>query len=151
MIILDYQADHAREIINGHMNKGAPQNVLGMRDFADDLVVPEMSFTGVAEQGLVCCAGINPLWEGVGEAWVIASSLLHENRMAVVRATKRLLWQMITHQNFWRVQACVRTDWPEAMRYAEFFGMQNEGVMKRYGPDGSDYYRYAWVKECLQN
>ena len=44
-----------------------------------------------------------------------------------------------------RIQAAVRADWPEAQRFAEFLGLENEGLMRKYGPDGSDYFRFAKV------
>ena len=31
------------------------------------------------------------------------------------------------------------------LRFAEFLGFKNEGLMRGYGPDKSDYYRMAKV------
>jgi len=31
------------------------------------------------------------------------------------------------------------------LRFAKFLGFTNEGLMKHYGPDGSDYYRMAKI------
>jgi hypothetical protein len=31
----------------------------------------------------------------------------------------------------------------KAHRLVQFLGMQDEGVMRKYGPDGADYVRYA--------
>ena len=32
-----------------------------------------------------------------------------------------------------------------AFRFAKFLGLKEEGLMKNYGPDGSDFYRYARI------
>ena len=52
---------------------------------------------------------------------------------------------IIKEQELVRIQAAVRADWPEAQRFAEFLGLENEGLMRKYGPDGSDYFRFAKV------
>jgi RimJ/RimL family protein N-acetyltransferase len=44
-----------------------------------------------------------------------------------------------------RVQASVHAEDGQAVRFARWLGFENEGLMKKYGPDGSDYYRMARV------
>ena len=44
-----------------------------------------------------------------------------------------------------RIQASISVKDAKAKRFAEWLGFENEGIMKKYGPDGSDYYRYARV------
>jgi len=34
---------------------------------------------------------------------------------------------------------------PEAIRFARWMGFEDEGIMYKFGPDGSDYYRMARV------
>jgi RimJ/RimL family protein N-acetyltransferase len=45
-----------------------------------------------------------------------------------------------------RVQGAVSVNWEEAARFAHYMGFEEEGVMRKYGPDGSDYIRVAWVR-----
>jgi RimJ/RimL family protein N-acetyltransferase len=47
--------------------------------------------------------------------------------------------------DYQRIQASIAVTDKTAKRFAEWLGFQNEGVMKKYGPDGTDYYRYARV------
>jgi RimJ/RimL family protein N-acetyltransferase len=44
-----------------------------------------------------------------------------------------------------RIQASVHANDKQAIRYVEWLGFENEGLMKKFGPDGSDYYRFARV------
>jgi RimJ/RimL family protein N-acetyltransferase len=44
-----------------------------------------------------------------------------------------------------RLQTSVKADSKLALRFAEWLGLKQEGLMKNYGPDGSDYYRYARI------
>ena len=37
MIIVDYKPEHARDILAGEMNKGAPKHIGQFRNFADNL------------------------------------------------------------------------------------------------------------------
>ena len=41
------------------------------------------------------------------------------------------------------LQAIVRSDFKDAHKLAKFLGFESEGLMRKYGPDGSDYERYA--------
>ena len=36
-------------------------------------------------------------------------------------------------------------DFKQGLRFAEWLGLENEGLMKCYGFDGSDQYRYARI------
>jgi RimJ/RimL family protein N-acetyltransferase len=63
----------------------------------------------------------------------------------VVKAIRARFDDIIEANNIHRVQAACRADWPEAVRFAEFLGFENEGLMRSYGVDGRDYFRYARV------
>jgi len=43
----------------------------------------------------------------------------------------------------WRIQASVSASDTKALRFASWLGFEDEGLMKKYGPDGSDYRRVA--------
>ena len=34
----------------------------------------------------------------------------------------------------------------KAVRFIKWLKFEEEGIMKKFGPDGVDYFRYAWVK-----
>ena len=57
--------------------------------------------------------------------------------------------EVVLEHRLVRLQTAVRTDWPQAQRFAQFFGLENEGLMKKYGPDGTDYFRYSRVYEWV--
>ena len=43
----------------------------------------------------------------------------------------------------WRLQTSVKANFNMGLRFAEFLGLKNEGLMIGYGPDKSDYLRMA--------
>ena len=45
----------------------------------------------------------------------------------------------------WRLQTAVKSNFKTGLRFAEFLGFKNEGLMKAYGPDKTDYYRMARI------
>ena len=132
MIIVEYKPEHARDILAGDMNKGAPKHIGQFRDFAESINRPGTSFTAIDNGYLIACAGIIPLWRGVGEAWFLGSERLHEYTKPIIRAVKKDFKRMIE-------------DWEEAQRFAKFLGFKDEGLMEKFGPDGSDYYRVARI------
>ena len=44
-----------------------------------------------------------------------------------------------------QLQTSVKADCDIAIRFAKWLGLKEEGLMKGYGPDGSDYFRYARI------
>tara|TARA_R110001632_G_scaffold5260_1_gene21444 strand:+ start:102 stop:542 length:441 start_codon:yes stop_codon:yes gene_type:complete len=145
MIMVDYKPEHIESILDGDMSKMARKSFGMAEDIAHGLVAPGLAFTGLIDGYVIASAGIKPLWPGVGEAWIVASDNMPKKKLSVIKLIRENFDRMIQDNNFVRVQAGVRYDWPEAKRFAEFLGFEHEGIMKKYGPDGQDYYRMARV------
>lgn len=85
------------------------------------------------------CIGGYRLWEGVAEIWAWLSDAIKKYPVAF---TRRVLHSLEYHQvklNLHRYQMSARVDAPKAERWARTLGFQREGLMRRYGQDGSDY------------
>jgi len=145
MIMVDYKPEHIESILDGDMSKMARKSFGMAEDIAHGLVAPGLAFTGLIDGYVIASAGIKPLWPGVGEAWIVASDNMPKKKLSVIKLIRENFDRMIQDNNFVRVQAGVRYDWPEAKRFAEFLGFEHEGIMKKYGLDGQDYYRMARV------
>jgi hypothetical protein len=63
----------------------------------------------------------------------------------VAKLVREGLLRIAEEQGLWRVQAAMRSDWPELARWAKFLGMEHEGTMPMYGANKLDYERYARV------
>lgn len=145
MIMVDYKPEHIESILDGDMSKMARKSFGMAEDIAHGLVAPGLAFTGLIDGYVIASAGIKPLWPGVGEAWIVASDNMPKKKLSVIKLIKENFDKMIQDNNFIRVQAGVRSDWLEAKRFAEFLGFEHEGIMRKYGPDGQDYFRMARV------
>lgn len=87
--------------------------------------------------------GLAPIWEGVAEAWFIPTKEMSAKKIQTIRLVRRELDAAIERLKLRRVQAVVRSDFVDAHKLAKFLGFESEGLMKKYGPDGLDYERYA--------
>ena len=59
---------------------------------------------------------------------------------------KKMLEKMIEDNNLFRLQASVCLNDKKALRFIKWLRFKEEGIMRKFGPDGVDYMRYAWVK-----
>ena len=113
------------------------------------LAVPGLSVTVLDGPVPIACGGILPLHRGVGEAWYALS-----RRFAVDRPTRdwaslaRLSFDFVSRAfegGFHRLQAHVPADFPPGHRWARRMGFEAEGTMRGFGPDGSDFVRFARI------
>lgn len=99
----------------------------------------------MGERDVVAVGGIHEMWPGVGEGWVILSRHAPKWKLSLARYAKTLFSSILATTGLHRVQASIHMGDPEAIRFATWMGFENEGIMYKFGPDGSDYYRMARV------
>ena len=44
------------------------------------MAIPGLSFTLLADNNIVLCGGIHPIWDGVAEGWVISSQRIYRSQ-----------------------------------------------------------------------
>ena len=89
--------------------------------------------------------GFDYKWPGVIEVWMLPGKLAIEHGTILTRAARRLFVKLGPHLNLRRLQIVVDVNREKAVEWADFLGFKREGVMKRYGPEGHDYYMYARI------
>jgi|TARA_R110001592_G_scaffold125796_1_gene336101 hypothetical protein len=105
------------------------------------------AFTGFSEQGIIGCAGIVPVWRGVGHAWVVLGGNYKTHRIWVHKQVVGYLDKIIVGMNLKRVEATVSCDFIAGVQWLERMGFELEGKKRKYGPDGKDHYSYARIME----
>jgi hypothetical protein len=93
----------------------------------------------------IFAAGMKMIWGQVAEGWVIASSDMWKYPLGVAKAIKKDFARVAKEHNIKRVQTAIRKDFAQGKRFAEWLGLENEGLMKKFGFDGSDQYMYARI------
>ena len=82
---------------------------------------------------------------GVCEGWVISSKRIFDVKIKAAKLIRHRTDILCAANKVWRLQTTVKANFKMGLRFAEFLGFKNEGLMRGYGPDKSDYYRMAKV------
>lgn len=94
---------------------------------------------------LVGCGGIGIYWRGVGEAWLILSSLIQDHSLSLHRLCTSWLSSIIETERLHRVQAVVPVGNGRARKWIMRLGFQYEGLMPEYGPDRAYFERFGRI------
>ena len=143
--IVPYKPDHGNEMIEFGLNDKLMDHDATFKDNRIDFALVGLSFTLLCNSEPICSGGIIPLWNGSAEGWVISSKRIFKNRIRASRLIRKRTDLLCANNNIWRLQTAVKADFKIGLRFAEFLGFKNEGLMTGYGPDKSDYYRMARI------
>lgn len=105
------------------------------------------AFAAVTETDIVIAlGGIISITPGVGHVWLTLSTEALRRPKSLLKVCKLIFKEMVQAKNYHRVQADIDiTQW-DNIRFVERHDFNFEGVMKAYGPNKEDFYRYAWIK-----
>ena len=146
--IVPYTKEHGQFILSCQMNHKvleADRHYINVEGNAKNLEQNNLAFTGIVNYQPIFAAGMKMVWGRVAEGWVIATNEIWKNPLAVARAIKKDFARVAREHDIERVQTAIRKDFKQGQRFAEWLGLKNEGLMKHYGFDGSDQYRYARI------
>jgi RimJ/RimL family protein N-acetyltransferase len=110
-----------------------------------DLEQEHLAFTGLINDKVIAAAGMKRIWGNVAEGWFIAKNDVWNYPITIAKAVKQNIDYLATSNNIKRLQTAVRSDFGIGIRFANWLGFTNEGLMKSYGFDGSDHYRFARI------
>jgi hypothetical protein len=143
--IVPYTRDHGQFILSCQMNHKILEADRKYMEDAKNLVEQNLAFTGLVNNDPIFSAGMKIIWGQVAEGWVIATNEMWKYPLGVAKAIKKDFDNVARQHNIKRVQTAIRKDFKQGLRFAEWLGLENEGLMKSYGFDGSDQYRYARI------
>lgn len=147
MKLLPFHRSHAQMIELSASQKPLMLSMLGDPvELAERYAAGGTAFTGVHEGAVVGIAGLVVLWPGVAEAWALMSDRIEGLPFQVTRAIARGLFMEAQNFGLHRIQAVVAADDERAQRWIEILGFRFEGLMRAYGPDRSNYLRFARIR-----
>jgi hypothetical protein len=123
----------------------ADRNYINVEGNAKNLEQDHLAFTGLVGKKPIFAAGMKMVWGQVAEGWVIATEDMWNYPLSVAKAIKKDFARIAKENNIVRVQTAIRKDFKQGQRFAEWLGLENEGLMRKFGFDGTDQYRYARV------
>jgi len=145
MQLVPFVTEHLVDLAEADTGNPGRQMMGDWKSMADRSIRPELSWSGVHNGHLVGAGGIIPIWDGVAECWLVGGWRLGSHKVSAVRALTVTLARLVKEQQLRRLQAIVRADWDQAVRFVEFLRFEREGLLRGYGPDGSDHYVYARI------
>ena len=143
LYIVPYTAEHGKFILSCQMNHKLMDKDAQFDGDAMNLVQDHLAFTGLVNNKPIFAAGMKMVWGQVAEGWVIATSEMWKHPLSVAKAIKKDFARVAKENNITRVQSAIRKDFSEGQRFAEWLGLEKEGLMRKWGFDGSDQYMYA--------
>jgi|TARA_R110000822_G_C15260312_1_gene488165 hypothetical protein len=109
-------------------------------DYVWDHAAVGTSWAGIGRGKVIAAFGIRPFWDGVSEMWLIPGQEIDRHAISVIRAARQLSDAAIGDYSIKRLQMCVNVNNDTAFRFAKALRFEVESVMRKYGPDGADYY-----------
>ena len=148
LYIIPYTKEHGQFILSCQMNHKvleADRQFINVEGNAKNLEQDNLAFTGIINNQPIFAAGMKMIWGRVAEGWVIATEEMWKHPLGVARAIKKDFARVAREHNIERVQTGIRKDFKQGQRFAEWLGLEREGLMKKWGFDGSDQYLYARI------
>ena len=98
------------------------------------------AFTAILHGSPVACFGSVHIWHGVEEMWLLIEERGRKFSKSLTRAAMAYRDFRVISGNLHRIQITVRCEDMRAVRWGIAIGFTIDGMMKAYGPDGSDHY-----------
>jgi RimJ/RimL family protein N-acetyltransferase len=130
---------HASDLCEMRLQPSQAGELVHLDPSALELLAGGLAFTGRIDGRPVACAGIVPSAYGSGAMWAFLAADAGPYMLRLTRAGLR----MLEIARLRRVEANVPADFVAGCRWLPILGFELEGLMRKYGPDGSDHYRYA--------
>jgi len=103
-----------------------------------------MSWSAIAGDTLVACAGIVPVWQGRAAAWALFGEIPRGCWTAITRKVKHEIADAHS-AGWWRIEATARSDFAPACRWLEMLGFEIEGLAKAYDLSRRDHILFGHV------
>ena len=105
------------------------------------------AYTGIKAGRPYCSFGVMKMWPGVAEMWLIPDADLAQVVMSFHRAARRFSDICMSKLHLVRLQATVHSANVPGDNWIKRMLFQEEGVLRGFGPDGSDHKMYSRIKE----
>jgi len=145
VVIVPFENKHAEQILEQGLNSEFLELKPEHRKYAYFLKEVGMSFTGLVNNKPIAAGGVFYLWDGVAEGWVLATKEIYKYPVFCAKHIKQRTEIILKANKIKRIQTSVKADCDVALRFAKWLGFKKEGLMESYGPDGSDFVRFARV------
>jgi hypothetical protein len=148
--VVPYEMEHGDEIIEFGMNDKLMELDASYTNNRLDMAIPGLSFTLFLDKTPIVSGGIVPMWEGVAEGWVLSSKHIFDYKIKAASIIKKRLDYLCINNKIIRLQTAVKEEFLTGVRFAQWLGLEKEGLMKFYGLDQTNYWRMAKYYERIR-
>jgi len=145
VVIVPFENKHAEQMLDIGLNSKLLELKPEHRKYTYFLKEVGMSFTGLVDNKPIAAGGVFHLWDGVAEGWVLATKDIYKYPVFCAKHIKQRTEIILKANKIKRIQTSVKADCDVALRFAKWLGFKKEGLMESYGPDGSDFVRFARI------
>lgn len=131
------------EIVQSDMLAFAGSDTEGMLKFQAE---KGLAITALYHGQPIAIWGITPLWAGTSEAWFMLEEKARKFAVTMTKIAKLFLSFKFQEHGLHRLQITVRCGDNRAYKWAKAIGFKEEGRMRKYAPDGSDFYIMSIIK-----
>ena len=144
-IIKEFKQQDADQIISYGMNDKLMETDASFKENRICLADKGNAYTLFVKDKPIVAGGIFILWQGVAEGWVLANQNIYDVKFLAAKEIKIRTDLLCKKNKIKRLQTSVKAEFTTGVRFANWLGLKTEGLMKKYGPDGSDYLRMAKI------
>ena len=144
-IIKEFKQQDADQIISYGMNDKLMETDASFKENRICLADKGNAYTLFVNNKPIVAGGIFILWQGVAEGWVLANQNIYDVKFLAAKEIKIRTDLLCKKNKIKRLQTSVKAEFTTGVRFAHWLGLETEGLMKKYGPDGSDYLRMAKI------
>jgi hypothetical protein len=99
-----------------------------------------LSYTLIQDGKILLCFGVTLMWRGVGEFWIMPSDSDELVSISVINHVTQMIDIIIEQFTLNRIHIQVRVANERTLCFINSLGFDKEGLMKKYGPEGGDYF-----------
>lgn len=142
-----YKAEDAIAILEGKAREPGLEVNEMIRTWAKEKETRGPAFTGVLDGVPKGCAGLEIIWPGMAEGWLLLAQDIRNYNILAARTVKRKFEELIKEHHLVRIQAPLRVGFEMAMAFAMWLGFKYEGTLRKYHADGTDAMMFARVED----
>jgi len=144
--IKPFKAEHAMQLELRPEESEAKDNLDLYKQFADMHYSNGPACSLYYQGKLLFCCGVVLMYPGVGLAWIACDKAIKGFGRECLHYGRMILDEIIEQYKLHRVQAEIKSSVDYFHKFILRLGFEEEGTMRKYGPDGSDYILYSRSK-----
>ena len=147
LVIVPFSQNHLLSMELRPFEKEYVETIPDYYEYIGENAMPGFSWTAMSYRRPIAVFGVRPLWSTNFEAWLIPGEGIENNAISVLRGARHILDSIFTEFDLMRLQITVRCENEIAFKFAKRLRFDVESVMRKFGPEGADYYLMTRIKE----